>query len=182
MKMWTTLSSAFCPDRAFYLIPHSSNFGLLYALLMPAHSDGPLLCVVSKNASLSAETIVTVLATLRNMTEPVRVIPKALSIMIRLKFSLTVSITCQLDEEINKDVGENNFKQCSTVEIQDDNLIWDQAGTGNNNFVDQLVLENQHFYMQYLERFIRFLGTTMTGRKSDALGLEWQCKLSRLIG
>lgn len=118
-----------------------------------------LRCVVSKNASLSAETIVTVLATLRNMTEPVRVIPEALSIMIRLKFSLTVSITCLLDEEINKDAGENNFKQCSTVEIEDDNLIWDQAGTGNNNFVDQLVLENQHFYMQYLERFIRFLGT-----------------------
>ncbi|XP_050903040.1 uncharacterized protein LOC127115568 [Lathyrus oleraceus] len=93
------------------------------------------------------------------MTEPVRVIPEALSIMIRLKFSLTVSITCLLDEEINKDAGENNFKQCSTVEIEYDNLIWDQAGTGNNNFVDQLVLENQHFYMQYLERFIRFLGT-----------------------
>lgn len=118
-----------------------------------------LRCVVSKNASLSAETIATVLATLRNMTEPVRVIPKALSIMIRLKFSLTVSITCLLDEEINKDAGENNFKQCSAMEIQDDSLIWDQAGTGNYNFVDQLVLENQHFYMQYLERFIRFLGT-----------------------
>ncbi|KAI5441663.1 hypothetical protein KIW84_010935 [Lathyrus oleraceus] len=181
MKMWTRLFCAFCPDRAFYLIPHSSNSGLLYALLMPAHSDGPLLtrmmimrlripqnyrshgkvkvvcglttscdmvclimqdrCVVSKNASLSAETIVTVLATLRNMTEPVRVIPEALSIMIRLKFSLTVSITCLLDEEINKDASENNFKQCSAVDIQDDNLIWDQAGTGNNNFIDQLMLE-----------------------------------------
>ncbi|KAI5389747.1 hypothetical protein KIW84_075154 [Lathyrus oleraceus] len=39
MKMWTRLFCAFCPDRAFYLNPYSSNSGILYALLMPAHSD-----------------------------------------------------------------------------------------------------------------------------------------------
>ncbi|KAI5389748.1 hypothetical protein KIW84_075155 [Lathyrus oleraceus] len=39
MKMWTRLFYAFCPDRAFYLNPYSSNSGILYALLMPAHSD-----------------------------------------------------------------------------------------------------------------------------------------------
>ncbi|KAI5436377.1 hypothetical protein KIW84_022741 [Lathyrus oleraceus] len=43
-----------------------------------------------------------------------------------LKFPSTVSITFLLDEEINKDDGESNFKQCSAVEIQDDNLIWDR--------------------------------------------------------
>ncbi|KEH29317.1 multidrug resistance-associated protein, putative [Medicago truncatula] len=38
-------------------------------------------CVVTKNAPLNAETIFTVLATLRNMGEPVRMIPEALSIL-----------------------------------------------------------------------------------------------------
>ncbi|MCI25891.1 ABC transporter C family, partial [Trifolium medium] len=41
-------------------------------------------CSVSKSAPLNAETIFTVLATLRNMGDPVIMIPEALCIMIQV--------------------------------------------------------------------------------------------------
>ncbi|CAL5195605.1 unnamed protein product [Lathyrus oleraceus] len=85
-------------------------------------------CAVSKSAPLNAETIFTVLATLRNMAEPVRMIPEALSVMIQVKVSFDRLNNFLLDEELNRDDSERNFKQCSVnaVEIQDGNFIWDR--------------------------------------------------------
>ncbi|XP_058743549.1 ABC transporter C family member 8-like [Vicia villosa] len=84
-------------------------------------------CAISRSAPLNAETIFTVLATLRNMAEPVRMIPEALSIMIQVKVSFDRLNNFLLDEELNKDDSDRNFKQCSgnAVEIQDGNFIWD---------------------------------------------------------
>jgi len=84
-------------------------------------------CAVSKSAPLNAETVFTVLATLRNMGEPFKLIPEALSIMIQVKVSFDRLNNFLLDEEINNDDGERNLKQCpvNALEIQDGNFIWD---------------------------------------------------------
>ncbi|XP_045792714.1 ABC transporter C family member 8-like [Trifolium pratense] len=84
-------------------------------------------CVVSKSAPLNAETIFTILVTVRNMGEPVRMIPEALSIMIQVKVSFDRLNKFLLDEELNNDDNERNLQQCSVnaVEIQDGNFIWD---------------------------------------------------------
>ncbi|KAI5445048.1 ATP-binding cassette sub- C member 8, variant 3 [Lathyrus oleraceus] len=84
-------------------------------------------CAVTKSAPLNAETIFTVLATLRNLAEPVRMVPEALSIMIQVKVSFDRLNRFLLDEELNNDDSERKFKECSVnaVEIQDGNFIWD---------------------------------------------------------
>jgi ABC-type bacteriocin/lantibiotic exporter with double-glycine peptidase domain len=84
-------------------------------------------CAVTGSAPLNAETIFTILATLRNMGEPVRMIPEALSIMIQVKVSLDRLNKFLLDEELNNDDSERYLQQCSVnaVEIQDGNFIWD---------------------------------------------------------
>ncbi|XP_004510355.1 ABC transporter C family member 8 [Cicer arietinum] len=84
-------------------------------------------CAISKSAPLNAETIFTVLATLRNMGEPVRMIPEALSIMIQVKVSFDRLSNFLLDEELNNDGSGRNLKQClvNALEIQDGNFIWD---------------------------------------------------------
>ncbi|CAK8574999.1 unnamed protein product [Lathyrus sativus] len=84
-------------------------------------------CAVTKSAPLNAETIFTILATLRNMSEPVRMVPEALSIMIQVKVSFDRLNSFLLDEELNNDDSERKFKECSVnaVEIQDGNFIWD---------------------------------------------------------
>ncbi|KAI5396743.1 ATP-binding cassette sub- C member 8, variant 2 [Lathyrus oleraceus] len=84
-------------------------------------------CAVTKSAPLNAETIFTVLATLRNLAEPVRMVPEALSIMIQVKVSFDRLNNFLLDEELNNDGSERKFKECpvNAVEVQDGNFIWD---------------------------------------------------------
>ncbi|KAK2406346.1 ABC transporter C family member [Trifolium repens] len=84
-------------------------------------------CIVSKSATLNAETIFTILVTLRNMAEPVRMIPEALSIMIQVKVSFDRLSNFLLDEELNNDDSDRSLRQCpvDAVEIQDGNFIWD---------------------------------------------------------
>ncbi|KAK2353052.1 ABC transporter C family member [Trifolium repens] len=85
-------------------------------------------CAVSKSAPLNAETIFTVLATLKNMGDPVKMIPEALSIMIQVKVSFDRLNKFLLDEELkNDEKSERNIKQCSgnAVEIQGGNFTWD---------------------------------------------------------
>ncbi|KAK2406341.1 ABC transporter C family member [Trifolium repens] len=84
-------------------------------------------CAVTGSAPLNAETIFTILATLRNMGEPVRMIPEALSIMIQVMVSFDRLNKFLLDEELNNDDSERYLQQCSVnaVEIQDGNFIWD---------------------------------------------------------
>ncbi|XP_058750304.1 ABC transporter C family member 8-like [Vicia villosa] len=84
-------------------------------------------CAVTKSAPLNAETIFTVLATLRNMGDPVKMVPQALSIMIQVKVSFDRLNNFLLDEELNSDDSERKDKQwlVNAVEIQDGNFIWD---------------------------------------------------------
>uniref|UniRef100_A0A5B7AUK1 ABC-type xenobiotic transporter n=1 Tax=Davidia involucrata TaxID=16924 RepID=A0A5B7AUK1_DAVIN len=58
-------------------------------------------CVLFKSAPLNAATIFTILAVLRNMCEPLRTIPEALSVLIQVKVSLDRLNTFLLDDELN---------------------------------------------------------------------------------
>ncbi|KAF7814158.1 ABC transporter C family member 8-like [Senna tora] len=85
--------------------------------------------VLFQSAPLNAGTIFTVLATLRSMAEPVRMIPEALSVMIHIKVSFDRLNTFLLDDELNDDDGiGRNSKEISanSVEIQAGNFTWDQ--------------------------------------------------------
>ncbi|KEH18322.1 ABC transporter-like family-protein [Medicago truncatula] len=84
-------------------------------------------CIFFNSAPLNADTIFTVLATLRNMGDPVLMIPEALSITIQVKVSFDRLNTFMLDEELSNDDNGRNIKQCSVnaVVIQAGNFIWD---------------------------------------------------------
>ncbi|XP_057976942.1 ABC transporter C family member 8 [Malania oleifera] len=84
-------------------------------------------CVLFKSAPLNASTIFTILATLRGMGEPVRMLPEALSILIQVKVSFDRLNTFLLDDELkNEGTGMNplhNTGDC--VRIKAGNFIWD---------------------------------------------------------
>ncbi|TKY64388.1 ABC transporter C family member 8 [Spatholobus suberectus] len=85
-------------------------------------------CALFNSAPLNAGTIFTILATLRNLSEPVRMIPEALSMMIQVKVSFDRLNTILLDEELDSSDGNTrNINQSSVnaVEIQAGNFIWD---------------------------------------------------------
>ncbi|KAJ1420291.1 P-loop containing nucleoside triphosphate hydrolase [Sesbania bispinosa] len=84
-------------------------------------------CALFNSAPLNAETIFTVIATLKMVAEPVRRIPEALSIMIQVKVSFDRLNTFLLDEELTSDDNGRSIKQCSVnaVEIHAGNFIWD---------------------------------------------------------
>lgn len=87
-------------------------------------------CALFRSAPLNAGTIFTVLAMLRIMAEPVRMIPEALSFLIQVKVSFDRLNTFLLDDELNDDIDEKDIKQCSVngnaVQIQGGNFIWDK--------------------------------------------------------
>ncbi|XP_027906996.1 ABC transporter C family member 8-like [Vigna unguiculata] len=85
-------------------------------------------CVVFNSAPLNAGTIFTVLATLRNLGEPVRMIPEALSVMIQIKVSFDRLNTFLFDEELDTSDGNRSYinrSSTNAVEIQAGNFIWD---------------------------------------------------------
>ncbi|KAI3910949.1 hypothetical protein MKW92_047898, partial [Papaver armeniacum] len=67
-----------------------------------------------ENASLNASTIFTILATLRTMSEPVKLIPEALSAIIQVKVSLDRLNTFLLDDELTDEsvVKKNQKENC----------------------------------------------------------------------
>ncbi|XP_061353257.1 ABC transporter C family member 8-like isoform X1 [Gastrolobium bilobum] len=85
-------------------------------------------CALFNSAPLNAGTIFTVLATLRIMGEPVRMIPEALSVMMQVKVSFDRLNNFLFDDELSNDENGRSIKQCSVnaVEIQAGNFIWDQ--------------------------------------------------------
>ncbi|KAF7814161.1 ABC transporter C family member 8-like [Senna tora] len=87
-------------------------------------------CVLFQSAPLNAGTIFTVLATLRSMAEPARMIPDCLSVMIQVKVSFDRLNTFLLDDELNDDghgIGRNSKEiSANSVEIQAGNFTWDQ--------------------------------------------------------
>ncbi|KAK1578646.1 hypothetical protein Q3G72_031970 [Acer saccharum] len=84
-------------------------------------------CALFKSAPLNASTIFTVLATLRSMGEPVRMIPEALSVMIQVKVSFDRINKFLLDDELkNDDVRIISMQKSDrSVKIQEGNFSWD---------------------------------------------------------
>ncbi|XP_020228423.1 ABC transporter C family member 8-like [Cajanus cajan] len=84
-------------------------------------------CALFNSAPLNAATIFTVFATLRNLSEPVRMIPEALSNMIQVKVSFDRLNIILLDQELDSDTNGRNIKRSSVnaVKIQGGNFIWD---------------------------------------------------------
>ncbi|BAT98418.1 hypothetical protein VIGAN_09207300 [Vigna angularis var. angularis] len=84
-------------------------------------------CAVFNSAPLNAGTIFTVLATLRNLAVPVRMIPEALSVLIQVKVSFDRLNTFLFDEELDTSDGNKSYNRSSinAVEIQAGNFIWD---------------------------------------------------------
>ncbi|XP_054784020.1 ABC transporter C family member 8-like [Prosopis cineraria] len=84
-------------------------------------------CALFQSAPLNARTIFTILATLRSMSEPVTMIPEALSIIIQVKVSFDRLNTFLLDDELSNEIIGRNLVQNSvnSVEIQAGNFSWD---------------------------------------------------------
>ncbi|XXG48214.1 hypothetical protein AAC387_Pa02g2725 [Persea americana] len=60
-------------------------------------------CVVMRSAPFNASTIFTVLATLRVMSEPAKIVPEALSVLIQVKVSLDRLNIFLLDDELKEE-------------------------------------------------------------------------------
>ncbi|KAG0500429.1 hypothetical protein HPP92_000501 [Vanilla planifolia] len=80
-----------------------------------------------KSATLTASTIFTVLATLRVMAEPVRMLPEVLSVLIQVKVSLNrIDSFLQEDEVKEDDVRRSPPKDVYlSVEVRDGDFSWD---------------------------------------------------------
>uniref|UniRef100_A0A1J3HWA7 ABC-type xenobiotic transporter n=6 Tax=Noccaea caerulescens TaxID=107243 RepID=A0A1J3HWA7_NOCCA len=86
-----------------------------------------LACALLESAPLNASTIFTVLATLRVMSEPVRLIPEAISAIIQVNVSFDRINNFLLDDELKIDEIERSGleKSETAVDIQAGNFIWD---------------------------------------------------------
>ncbi|XP_071742425.1 ABC transporter C family member 8-like isoform X2 [Rutidosis leptorrhynchoides] len=85
-------------------------------------------CVVLKSAPLNAATIFTILAALRSMAEPVRVLPDALSALIQVKVSFDRINSLLVDDELkdNRMKSNQDLENAMTrIRIQDGNFAWD---------------------------------------------------------
>ncbi|XP_019082613.1 PREDICTED: ABC transporter C family member 8-like [Camelina sativa] len=84
-------------------------------------------CALLKSAPLNASTIFTVLATLRVMSEPVKIIPEAISAIIQVNVSFDRLNNFLLDDELKIDEVERSGleKSGTTVDIQAGNFSWD---------------------------------------------------------
>ncbi|KAF6164724.1 hypothetical protein GIB67_040976 [Kingdonia uniflora] len=85
-------------------------------------------CVLIGNTPLDASTVFTILAILRSMSGPVRMIPDALSMMIQVKISLDRLDAFLLDDELKDEI----LRKCSfedlgiSIRLQDCVFNWDQ--------------------------------------------------------
>ncbi|OMO66296.1 hypothetical protein COLO4_30640 [Corchorus olitorius] len=84
-------------------------------------------CALFHSAPLNAGTIFTVLATLRSMSEPVRMLPESLSILIQVKVSFDRINNFLLDDELKNDEARRIPLQNSdrSVKVQAGNFSWD---------------------------------------------------------
>lgn len=82
------------------------------------------------SAPLNASTIFTVLATLRVMAEPVRMLPEILTIMIQVKVSLDRIQVFLLEDEIKEDDVKRDCKKDSgwSVKVDGGMFSWDPNG------------------------------------------------------
>ncbi|GJZ60672.1 multidrug resistance-associated protein 6 [Tanacetum coccineum] len=82
-------------------------------------------CALLRSAPLVAATIFTILATLRTMSEPVRLLPDAISALIQVKVSFD-RIT-SLDNRMT--TKHETEKSGNNIRIQDGNFYWDPEST-----------------------------------------------------
>ncbi|KAF8082272.1 hypothetical protein N665_0839s0012 [Sinapis alba] len=84
-------------------------------------------CALLNSAPLNASTIFTVLATLRVMSEPVRLIPEAISAIIQVSVSFDRINNFLLGDELNIDEVERSVLKTygTVVDTQDSNFSWD---------------------------------------------------------
>ncbi|KAK9131039.1 hypothetical protein Sjap_011526 [Stephania japonica] len=86
-------------------------------------------CILTRSAPLNASTIFTVLATLRSMSEPVRMIPEALSMIIQVKVSLDRLNTFLLDDELkdqNMLKSQSSDTSSTSIRIDCGYFSWNQ--------------------------------------------------------
>ncbi|TYI59921.1 hypothetical protein E1A91_D10G069700v1, partial [Gossypium mustelinum] len=83
-------------------------------------------CALFGSAPMNAGTVFTVLATLRSMSEPVRMLPEALSILIQVKVSFERINTFLLDDELRHDEVRRFPLQSSdkSVTVEAGNFSW----------------------------------------------------------
>ncbi|KAK2632784.1 hypothetical protein EUGRSUZ_L01082 [Eucalyptus grandis] len=86
-------------------------------------------CALLQSAPLNASTIFTVLATLRAMGEPVRMIPEALSILIQMMVSFDRINAFLVDDELKNDrireVPVGDSSSTTSIQILSGNFSWD---------------------------------------------------------
>ncbi|XP_030971088.1 ABC transporter C family member 8-like [Quercus lobata] len=84
-------------------------------------------CIIFGSAPLNASIIFTVLASLRSMGDPVRMIPEALSSLVQVKISFDRLNAFLLDDELkNEELRRIPFqKSDKSVKIQSGNFSWD---------------------------------------------------------
>ncbi|XP_071686201.1 ABC transporter C family member 8-like [Rutidosis leptorrhynchoides] len=85
-------------------------------------------CVLLKSAPLDAATIFTILATLRTMSEPVKLLPDALSTLIQVKVSFDRISSFLVDDELKDNRVKRDqemVKSDDCIRIQDGNFAWD---------------------------------------------------------
>ncbi|KAF6164725.1 hypothetical protein GIB67_040977 [Kingdonia uniflora] len=102
-------------------------------------------CVLIGSSPLDASTIFTILATLRSMSEPVRMIPEALSIMIQVKVSLDRLDVFLLDDELKDESLRRSPLEDFDVSIRlhAGAFSWDQEASSTLKGVDLEVIRGQ---------------------------------------
>ncbi|GJZ77873.1 ABC transporter C family member 8-like protein isoform X2, partial [Tanacetum coccineum] len=89
-------------------------------------------CALLRSAPLVAATIFTILATLRTMSEPVRLLPDAISALIQVKVSFGRITSFLVDDELKDNrmtTKQETEKSGNNIRIQDGNFAWDPEST-----------------------------------------------------
>lgn len=88
-------------------------------------------CTFLSSTPLNAGTIFTVLAMLRAISEPVRMIPEALSFLIQVTVSFDRINNFLLDDELNRDIARRiSVSNCnSSLEISNGSFTWEPEST-----------------------------------------------------
>jgi ABC-type multidrug transport system fused ATPase/permease subunit len=112
------------------------------------------------SAPLNASTLFTVLATLRVMAEPVRMLPEVLTMMIQYKVSLDRIEKFLLEDEITEAVERacSNNSDDLRVHVQDGNFSWNASGA-------DLALRNVNLSIRQGEK-VAVCGAVGSGKSS----------------
>ncbi|KAF9613378.1 hypothetical protein IFM89_007456 [Coptis chinensis] len=104
-------------------------------------------CAVTKSAPLNPTTIFTVLATLRSMSEPLTMIPQALSMLIQVKVSFDRLETFLLDDELADETARSQSPSASiSVKIISGDFCWSKdKDTPTLRAIDLEVSKGQKF-------------------------------------